>query len=52
MCPGCLANVAMMIAGVMSTGGLTAVFMKKLGKHDSAKNSTQNQNQKEESWAK
>jgi len=52
MCPGCLANVAMMIAGVMSTGGLTAVLMKKLSKHSSAKNSTQNQNPKEEIWAK
>jgi len=29
MCPGCLASVAMMIASVMSTGGLTALVMNK-----------------------
>jgi hypothetical protein len=29
MCPGCLASVAMMITGVLSTGGLTAMMMKK-----------------------
>ena len=29
MCPGCLASAAMMIAGVMSTGGLTALVMSK-----------------------
>jgi hypothetical protein len=29
MCPGCLASVAMMITGVISTGGLTALLMKK-----------------------
>lgn len=29
MCPGCLASVAM-ITGVISTGGLTALVMKKV----------------------
>jgi hypothetical protein len=52
MCPGCLASVAMMVAGVMSTGGLTAVLMKKLGTHKGEKNSSQTQNPKEETWAK
>jgi len=30
MCPGCLASVAMMIVGVTSTGGLTALVVNKL----------------------
>ena len=30
MCPACVASAAMMIAGVMSTGGLAAVVMNKL----------------------
>jgi hypothetical protein len=29
MCPRCLASVAMMIASVVSTGGLTALVMNK-----------------------
>ena len=30
MCPACMASAALMIAGVMSTGGLTALVVKKL----------------------
>ncbi len=29
MCPACLTSVAMMIASVMSTGGLTALVVNK-----------------------
>lgn len=52
MCPGCLASVAMMITGVISTGGLTALVMKKLDSKTGAKKSIQNQTQKEETWEK
>lgn len=30
MCPVCIANMALMIAGATSTGGLTAFVVKKL----------------------
>jgi hypothetical protein len=52
MCPACVANAAMMIASVMSTGGLTAVLMKKLSAKNGARKSIQNQNPKEETWEK
>lgn len=48
MCPACMASAAMMIASVISTGGLTAVIMKKLGAKNRSKKSIQNQNSKEE----
>jgi hypothetical protein len=41
-----------MIGGVMSTGGLTALILKKFGAKFGAKNSIQKQNPKEETWAK
>ncbi len=28
MCPACMAGATMVIAGLMSTGGLTALFLK------------------------
>jgi hypothetical protein len=31
MCPGCLASAAVMVAGVVSSGGLTALVVKVLG---------------------
>jgi len=52
MCPVCLTSVAMMIAGVMSTGGLTALVMKKFGVSNRAKKAILNQNPKEEIWEK
>ena len=52
MCPACLSSAALMIGGVMSTGGLTALILKKLGAKFGAKNSIQKQNQTEETWAK
>jgi len=52
MCPACAANATMMIAGVMSTGGLAAVVMNKLSLKFGAKKSFQKQNPKEEPWAK
>jgi len=30
MCPACMASAALIIAGIMSTGGLTALAAKKL----------------------
>ena len=52
MCPGCVASAAMMIAGVMSTGGLAAVVMSKLGIKFGVKKSSQKQGPKEEPWVK
>lgn len=53
MCPSCFASVAMMIASVMSTGGLTAVAMKKFSARSrAAKELIGNQNPKEETWEK
>jgi hypothetical protein len=52
MCPGCVASAAMMIATVVSTSGLTAVLMKKLGAKYGTKKSVQNPNPEEETWAK
>jgi hypothetical protein len=50
MCPACMASAAMMIVTVMSTGGLTAVVMKKLGTKNVAEKSVPNS--KEETWEK
>lgn len=52
MCPGCIASAALLIAGVMSTSGLSAVLMKKLARKSNAKESVQKSNPKEESWDK
>ena len=52
MCPACMASAALMIASVMSTGGLTAVLMKKFGAKNGAKISIRNPNPKEEKWEK
>jgi hypothetical protein len=52
MCPGCVASAAMMITGVMSTGGFAAVVMNKLGAKFGGKKSVQKQNPKEEPWVK
>ena len=46
------ANAALMMAGVMFTGGLTAVVMKKLGAKFGTKELFQKENPKEEIWAK
>lgn len=52
MCPGCIASAALLIASVMSTGGLTAAVMKNFGGKNGAKESVQKSNPKEESWEK
>jgi hypothetical protein len=52
MCPACVASAALLIASVMSMGGLTAVVMKKLGGKTGAKESVQKSNSKEEAWEK
>jgi len=41
-----------MIGGVISTGGLTALVLKKIGRKLGAKKSIQKQNTKEETWVK
>jgi hypothetical protein len=51
MCPACLQNAALIIASVMSTGGLTLV-MNKLEAKNNAKKSLQNPIPKEETWEK
>ena len=48
MCPACVASAALMIVSVMSTGGLTAVVVKKFGAKQGAKKSFHNENSKEE----
>ncbi len=51
MCPACLTSAAMLLASVMSTGGLTALVLKVRNKKGT-KNSVQDPNPKEETWAK
>ena len=41
MCPMCLATAALIAAGTVSTGGLAAIFMKKLSAKHPAANSLQ-----------
>jgi hypothetical protein len=52
MCPACIASVALMVASVLSTGGLTALVVRKLGAKNGAKNSFRKPNPKEETWEK
>lgn len=52
MCPACLASAALIIASVMSTGGLAAVVVRKLGAKNGAKGFCPNPNPKEETWVK
>jgi hypothetical protein len=51
-----LASAAFVVTGVISTGGLRALVAKKLSAKNAAKynkkNSSQNPNPKEETWAK
>jgi hypothetical protein len=42
----------LLIASVVSTGGLTAVVMKKFGGKNATKESVQKSNPKEETWEK
>jgi len=51
MCPACIASATMVLASVMSTGGLTALVLK-VRANKGAKNSVQHTNPKEETWAK
>ncbi len=52
MCPFCIASAVLMAGSVISTGGLTALVVKKLGAKNGTKNSSQNPNPKEETWVK
>ena len=48
MCPACIASAALMVAGVMSTGGLTALAARLLHpKSNAPKISSETQNRKE-----
>jgi len=48
MCPACIASTALMVAGVMSTGGLTALAARLLHpKSSTGKVSSEGQNRKE-----
>jgi hypothetical protein len=52
MCPACLASAALVIASVMSTGGLTALVVRNLEAKNSPKKSLQKPIPKEETWEK
>jgi hypothetical protein len=52
MCPACIASAATMIASGVSTGGLAALVMKKLGAKNGTKKSVLDSNPKEETWEK
>jgi len=49
MCPACLTTMALIAAGTTSTGGLTALVVKKLQAKTSAKKFPDNQTLKENS---
>lgn len=51
MCPFCVASAVLTAGSVISTGGLAALVLKVRAKKG-AKNSVQNPNPKEETWAK
>ncbi|MGB9467430.1 MAG: hypothetical protein WBR10_20145 [Candidatus Acidiferrum sp.] len=56
MCPACISTLAIMVAGAMSSGGVTAVVVNKFralsGAKSGAENSEESTNQKEEIWEK
>jgi len=52
MCPFCIASAALMAGSVVSTGGLAALLLKKLGNKKPPKSLSHDSNPKEETWAK
>ncbi len=54
MCPFCLASASLMAGSVVSTGGLTALLVKILGKKQAPEEfvAWHDSNPKEETWAK
>jgi hypothetical protein len=50
MCPACMASATVVVAGLMSTGGLTALFLKLRAK--AAQRIWSKTNLKEGTWAK
>jgi hypothetical protein len=52
MCPACVANAAFVIAGVVSSGGLTALVAKVLNGKNDLKKAIEIPNPKEATWAK
>jgi len=51
MCPACMASAALVLASLMSTGGLTALVLK-VRANKAQKIQSNTQIQKEETWAK
>ena len=51
MCPACIASATMVLASVMSTGGLTALVLK-VRANKRSKGAVQRTNPKEETWPK
>jgi hypothetical protein len=47
MCPACLASAAVMVAGVVSSGGLTALVVAILGTKDRKKLEGRNKSERE-----
>lgn len=47
MCPACLASAAVMVAGVVSSGGLTALVVKVLGAKGRQKLERNNKSERE-----
>lgn len=52
MCPFCIGSALLVFGSLMSTGGLTALAVMKLGAKNGAKETVQKPNPKEETWAK
>ena len=52
MCPACFASAALIIASVMSAGGLTALVVRNVEAKNSPKRSLQKPIPKEETWEK
>ena len=41
MCPACLATISMMVAGLVSTGGVTALAVKTIGRRKASGNASE-----------
>ncbi len=52
MCPACISTLAMLVAGALSSGGVTALVVSKFRVMSGAKSSVEKANQKEETCQK
>jgi hypothetical protein len=53
MCPACISMLAILVAGAVSSGGVTALVVSKfraMSGNSSAESSMESTNQKEEAW--